>query len=265
MSIEKPVAIITGGGAGIGKACVLRFAKEGYRVVISDMSADDGQASSEQIRAGGGEVVFCQGNVANEADCRAFAQVALEAWRRIDVLVANAGARVYGSLLDATEDDWEKIIGVNLKGVAYSCKAVLPTMIQQKSGAIVIISSANAIVGRADMPLYDATKAAVLSLTRSLAVAHGKDNIRVNAICPGFTVTDFHIRRAAERGVSEQELRANAEGYGLLGRPAEPPQIASVVYFMASEDASHITGQYLMVDGGWSVRSGSVRLSQHWR
>lgn len=257
MPTEKPVAIVTGGGAGIGKACALRFAREGYRVVIADMSAEDGQATSEQIRAIGGTVIFCQGNVANETDCQAFAQVALDAWGRIDALVANAGARVYGSLLDATEDDWEKIIGVNLKGVAYSCKAVLPTMIQQKSGAVVIISSANALVGRADMTLYDATKAAVLSLTRSLAVAHGKDGVRVNAICPGFTITDFHIRRAAERGVSEQELRANAAGYGLLGRPAEPHQIASAVYFMASEDASHITGQYLLVDGGWSVRSGA--------
>lgn len=257
MPSDQPVAIITGGGAGIGKACALRFADQGYRVVISDMSADDGQATCEQIQASGGAVIFCQGNVANEADCRAFAQVALNEWERIDVLVANAGARVYGSLLDATEEDWEKILGVNLKGVAYPCKAVLPTMIQQKSGAIVIISSANAIVGRADMPLYDATKAAVLSLTRSLAVAPGKDGVRVNAICPGFTITDFHIRRAAERGVSEGELRANAEGYGLLGKPAEPHQIASAVYFMASEDASNITGQYLMVDGGMSVRSGA--------
>ncbi|MCS6859618.1 MAG: glucose 1-dehydrogenase [Abditibacteriales bacterium] len=257
MSAAKPVALITGSGAGIGKACALRFAKEGYRVVIADVSSNDGQATREQIRASGGEVLFCQGNVANETDCQAFARAALDAWGRIDVLVANAGARVYGSLLDATEDDWEKILGVNLKGVAYSCKAVLPTMMQQKSGAIVIISSANALVGRADMPLYDATKAAVLSLTRSLAVAHGKDGIRVNAICPGFTITDFHIRRAAEQGISEQELRARAAGYGLLGRPAEPHQIASAVYFMASEDASHITGQYLIVDGGWSVQSGA--------
>ena len=253
MPTERPVAIITGGGAGIGKACAIRFAKEGYRVVISDVSQENGEAC---LREMGGDNIYIGGNVANWVDCRAFAQVALNEWGRIDALVANAGARVSGSILDATEDDWEKIIGVNLKGVAYSCKAVLPTMVQQKSGAIVIISSANAIVGRADMPLYDATKAAVLSLTRSLAVAHGKDGVRVNAICPGFTVTDFHIRRAAERGISEQELRARAEGYALLGRPAEPHQIASAVYFMASEDASNITGQYLMVDGGLSVRSG---------
>ena len=172
------------------------------------------------------------------------------------MLVANAGARVRGSLLEATEQDWETIIGVNLKGVAYSCKAVLPTMIKQQSGAIVITSSANALVGRAGMPLYDATKAAVLSLTRSLAVAHGQDGIRVNAICPGYTMTDFHERAAKTRGVSPEQLREQNAGYGLLGKPAEPHQLASAIYFMASEDASNITGQTLMVDGGLSVTTG---------
>ena len=257
MSVENQVAIITGGGAGIGKACSLRFAQEGVKVIISDISKDDAQETCEMIQANGGQAVFCIGDVSKEPDCHAFAGMALDKWGRIDILVANAGARVSGSILDATEADWDKILGVNLKGVAYSCKAVLPTMMQQHSGAIVIISSANAEVGRSGMPLYDATKAAVLSLTRSLAVAHGKDAIRVNAICPGYTMTDFHERAAAKRGISPEELRARNTGYALLGKPAEPHQIASAVYFMASKDASNITGQYLMVDGGLSVCSGS--------
>ncbi|HCQ04507.1 MAG TPA: short-chain dehydrogenase, partial [Candidatus Latescibacteria bacterium] len=115
---------------------------------------------------------------------------------------------------------------------------------------------ANALVGRADMPLYDATKAAVLSLVRSLAVAHGKDGIRVNAVCPGFTVTDFHERRAQTDGVSPQQLRTQSQGYGLLGRPAEPHDIASAVHFLAGADAAMITGQTLMVDAGSSVTAG---------
>lgn len=256
MSSDAKVAIVTGGGAGIGKACVLRFAKEGMRVVIADLSEEDGQQTCELVRNSGGEVIFRQANVAREADCQAAAQAALNAWGRIDILVANAGARVRGGLLEATEQDWETIIGVNLKGVAYSCKAVLPAMIKQQSGAIVITSSANALVGRANMPLYDATKAAVLSLTRSLAVAHGQDGIRVNAICPGYTMTDFHERAAKTRGISPEQLREQNVGYGLLGKPAEPHQLASAIYFMASEDASNITGQTLMVDGGLSVTSG---------
>lgn len=161
-----------------------------------------------------------------------------------------------GSLLDASESDWDKILGVNLKGVGYSCTAVLPTMIQQQSGAIVIISSLNAAVGVAHMPIYDASKAGVLGLMRSLAVAYGKDGIRVNAIGPGATITDFHLRRAAARGMSADDLREKTRGYGLLGRAAEPEQIASAVYFMASDDASNVTAQFLLVDGGASLTGG---------
>lgn len=253
---SNKVCIVTGGGAGIGRACALRFAHEGMRVLIGDMAQSDGRQTCDAITSEGSEAHFCEGDVSDPAASRRWAEEALSRWGRIDVLVANAGARVYGSILDAPEEDWEKIISVNLKGVAYSCKAVLPDMITRGGGAIVIISSANALIGRADMPLYDATKAAVLSLTRSLAVAHGGDGIRVNAVCPGFTVTDFHERKAQQDGVSPQELRDKAQGYALLGRPAEPQDIASAVRFLAGEDAAMMTGQTLTVDGGFSVTAG---------
>ena len=257
MSSEGKVALVTGGGAGIGKACVLRFVKEGIRVVFGDMSAEDGEKTHARARDAGGDVLFCEGNVANESDCQAWAQVALDTWGYIDILVANAGARVSGSILDVTEDDWDTIINVNLKGVVYSCKAILPGMIKRKSGSIVIISSANASVGRGGMPLYDATKAGVSSLARSLAVAHGKEGIRVNAICPGATTTDYHERIAQKRGVSPEKLRESRQGYALLGQAGEPYQIAAAVNFLASDEASNITGQALMVDGGLSVTSGA--------
>ena len=247
------VAVITGGGAGIGKASSMRFAKEGAKVIVMDLDKSDGQSTAQLICESGGQAAFFHGSVASEADCQACAQMALDTYGRIDVLVANAGVRVFGDLLQATEEDWDLVLNVNLKGVAYSCKAVLPHMVEQQSGAIVIVSSANALVGRARMPLYDATKAAVLSLTRSLAAAYGQHGIRVNSICPGYTVTDYHERRAEKRGISPAELRERSSGYGLLGTPAEPRQLASAIYFMASEDASNVTGQYLMVDGGLSV------------
>lgn len=245
--------MITGGGAGIGQACALRFAKEGYRVLLSDLSAEDGQATCGRIVNEGGEAIFCQGDVSREEDCRAWSRCALEAWGRLDVLVANAGVQVAGSLMEATEADWERIIGVNLKGVAYSCKAVLPAMVEQHKGSIVMISSLNAALGTAHMPIYDASKAGVLALMRSLAIAHGKDGIRVNAIGPGATLTDFHKRRAAQRGMTVQDLRAKMTGYGLLGRAAEPEEIAAVVNFLSSDEASFITGQFLLVDGGISL------------
>jgi len=250
---EGRVAIVTGGGAGIGKACCLKLASEGTRVLIGDASEEDGQATADQIEAAGGEAHFVQGDVSDEAASLTWATEAVQRWGRIDILIANAGARVSGDLLDSTEADWDKIVGVNLKGVAYSCKAVLPHMIGQASGAIVIVSSVYALLGRTEMPLYDATKGALLSLTRSLAVTHGKDGIRINAVCPGFTLTDYHERVARERDVSPAELRAEHQGYALLGRPAEPAELAAPICFLAGDGASQITGQTIMVDGGLSA------------
>jgi NAD(P)-dependent dehydrogenase (short-subunit alcohol dehydrogenase family) len=161
--------------------------------------------------------------------------------------------RVFGTILESTEADWDKILGVNLKGVSFSCKAALPRMIDQKTGAIVLIGSTTALTGRTNMPLYDAAKFGVMSLTRSLAATYGKDGIRVNAVCPSFTLTDFHFRKAAAQGISPRELRERNKGYGLLGRSGEPEEIAAVVSFMAGKDASFVTGQYLIVDGGYSI------------
>ena len=253
MSVEHPVAVITGAGAGIGRACAVRFAQEGARVVVVDRTDADGRETVAILKSKGAEALFVHADVSAEDQCRHFAESTCDAFGRIDVLVANAGVRVFGTILESTEADWDKILGVNLKGVSFSCKAVLPKMIEQKSGAIVLIGSTTALTGRTNMPLYDAAKFGVLSLTRSLAATYGKDGIRVNAVCPSFTLTDFHFRKAAEQGVSPEELRKRNEGYGLLGRPGEPEEIAAVVSFMAGKDASFVTGQYLIVDGGYSI------------
>jgi 2-hydroxycyclohexanecarboxyl-CoA dehydrogenase len=258
MAKEQPVAIITGAGAGIGKASALRFAREGYRVVVVDWMENDGRATVDQISSTGAQAIFVHADISSEERCRGFAQAAVDAFGRIDVLVANAGIRVFGTLLEATEEDWDRILAVNLKGTAFSCKAVLPRMIEQRLGALVLISSTTALTGRTDMPLYDATKQGILSLTRSLAATCGRHGIRVNAVCPSRTLTDFHFRKAQAQGVSAEELRKRHEGYGLLGRPGEPEEIAAAIYFMASDEASFITGQYLIVDGGFSVGTKAV-------
>lgn len=251
------VAIITGAGSGIGRACALRFSSAGCAVVVSDLNEQGAQATHEQITRDGGESICHMTDIAREESCAALAKSALDRWGRIDILVANAGVQIGGSLLEATREEWETIMGVNSHGTAYSCKAVLPAMMAQGKGAIVITSSINAVTGSPGMPIYDMSKAAVLGLMRSLATDYGAQGIRVNAVCPGNTITDFHINRMAEQGVSEDQVREMTRGYALLQRAAEPAEIANAIYFLASEEASFVTGQALCVDGGYSIAGGS--------
>jgi len=253
MEKKQLVVVITGAGAGIGKACALRFAKQGARVAVVDRNPVDGMATVELLKSAGTEAIFCRADVSSESECKQFADSTLETYGRIDVLVANAGIRVFGTVLEASEADWDKMLAVNLKGVSFSCKAVLPSMIKQKSGAIVLIGSTTAMTGRTNMPIYDATKFGVLSLTRSLAATYGESGIRVNAVCPAKTITEFHVHNARSKGVTPLQLRNSFNDYGLLGRAAEPEEVAAAVYFMASQEASFITGQYLLVDGGVSI------------
>jgi 2-hydroxycyclohexanecarboxyl-CoA dehydrogenase len=251
VSSTPSVAIITGGAAGIGQACAIRFAREGMNLVVGDIADSGGAQTARSVSEVGREIVAAEGDVANESFCQHLAELAIRNWGRIDVLVANAANRNFSRLVDATESEWDEMLAVNLKGTAFCCKAVMPQMIKQKSGAIVLISSVHHEVGRSEMPIYDATKAGIVSMTKSLAIDHADDNIRVNAICPGLTITDFHIKKAHRQGRSIDELKKTK--VGPLQRPAEPAEIAAAVYFMASQEASFITGQALMVDGGLSV------------
>jgi len=215
----------------------------------------DGQLLEETIVDGASKDVLSPHvvDVAQEADCGRAADEVLARWGRIDVLVANAGVQIPGGVLDAGEADWERILGVNLKGVALSCRSVIPALRERRAGSIVVVSSVNALVGSAGMAVYDASKAGVLALMRSLAVELGADGIRVNAVCPGNTITDHHINRLAEQNVTLQQIREMTRGYGALGRAAEPSEIANAIYFLASDEASFITGHTLVVDGGFSI------------
>ena len=255
MNAAGPVCIVTGGGAGIGRACVELFAQHGYRVVAADVDAAAARSTAASARDRHGvETIGVGCDVADARACEAMAREALDRWGRIDVLVGNAGIQTPGRLLDATESDWEQLVAINLKGVVNSCRAVLPAMIERHDGRIVLVSSINALLAPAGMTLYDMTKAGVLGIMRSLAVDHGRDGIRVNAVCPGATMTDHHLRTAAARGMSEAELRSRTAGYALLGRVAEPSEIASAIHFLASDAASFVTGATLVVDGGYTVR-----------
>jgi len=253
MDEKQKVAIVTGAGSGIGKACAIRFAQAGWRVVLTDVNRQGLEAAARQISNSGGEALHFIHDVADEASGVAVAAQVLATWGRIDALVANAGVQIPGSLLNTSAADWDRILDVNLKGVAWCCKAVIPAMREQGSGSIVLISSINAIVGSAGMAVYDMSKAALLALARNLAVEYGTEGIRANAVSPGNTLTEFHLDKMTAKGITMEQIKEMTKGYGLLGRVAQPAEIANAVYFLASEQSSFITGHNLVVDGGYTI------------
>jgi NAD(P)-dependent dehydrogenase (short-subunit alcohol dehydrogenase family) len=173
--------------------------------------------------------------------------------------VTAAGVRLYGPITEATADSWHWILGVNLLSTAFCAKFAIPEMVRGGGGTIVNVSSTNAINGRSGMAQYDATKAALLALTRSIACDHGAQGIRANAVCPGFTITPFHVRRYAEaQGVTEEEASRflwDAPRDVPIGRPAEPIEIARSILFLASDESSYMTGATVMVDGGQGMHA----------
>lgn len=251
--------VITGAGAGIGRACARRFAAAGWAVVVVDADPARAAAAVREIGLAGGTAQAVHGDISDPASAAEAAQTALQFGDRIDALVANAGIQTGGRLLDMAAADWQRVLAVNLDGVAHACRAVLPAMIRRRSGSIVIISSVNVLQPVPGMAAYDASKAAVAGLGRQLAVEHGSDGVRVNVLCPGNTITDFHIDRLAAKGITVEQIRDLTRGYGLLGRAAEPDEIAACAQFLAGADASFVTGQVLVADGGFSLSAAAHR------
>jgi 2-hydroxycyclohexanecarboxyl-CoA dehydrogenase len=249
---HSTVAVVTGGACGIGRACVERFARSGSAVLFTDRSEADGLETARKFGEQGARVSFLAGDVSDPAHCRQAIDTAVAQFARVDMLVANAGVQLQGGLLESTSADWDRVMSVNLMGVVNICKAAIPVMLAQGAGSIVVVSSLNALRGFPGMAAYDASKAAVIAVARDIAVEYG-GCIRANAVCPGATLTDYHARRAAARGVSLEELRQSTSGYGLVGRAAEPMEIAAVVGFLAGPDASFVTGQVIVADGGYSA------------
>jgi 2-hydroxycyclohexanecarboxyl-CoA dehydrogenase len=249
------IALITGGGGGIGEATGRLFAEEGAAVALVDRdpAAVEVAAAGIATSVAGAAVLPFAADLAEEAEAHRVVEAVVARWRRLDCLVNAAGVRAYAALADAESAEWERILGVNVLASAYCAKAAIPHLRAAGRGAIVNVSSVYGLMGRRGMGQYDTTKAAVLGFTRALAVEEAPHGIRVNAVCPGGTITGYHVRRAAERGVSEAELRASRSEDNLLGRWAEPREVAYPILFLAGDESSFMTGATLMVDAGRSI------------
>ena len=253
--VEGKAALITGGGAGIGAATGELICAEGGMALLVDA---DARALASTMQAIAERVPRARVSTfaADVADANAAARAvehALQTFGRLDILVNNAAMRNYSAIADATPGEWQAMVGVNLVGTANYCKASLPALRRSARASIVNVSSCYALTGRKGMGLYDATKAGILAMTRTLAfeeVAHG---VRVNAVCPGSTLTDFHISKAKATGKDIEVLKSERQTTSLLGRWATPQEIAWPILWLASDEASFVTGATLAVDGGLSI------------
>ena len=253
--LQGKVALITGGGAGIGAATGRIFAAQGAAVVLVDLdpAALDKAAAGIRTDVPGARVECFAADVADAAKAVEAVAHCMRAFGQLDVLVNNAAMRNYASIGEATPEEWQAMLGVNLMGAANYCRAALPALRRSGHGSIVIVSSCYAVTGRKGMGLYDATKAGLLALTRTLAFEEAAHGIRANAVCPGSTLTDFHIERAKAKGKSVEQLRGERSDNSLIGRWAAPEEVANPILWLASDEASFITGATLMVDGGLSI------------
>jgi meso-butanediol dehydrogenase/(S,S)-butanediol dehydrogenase/diacetyl reductase len=244
-------AVVTGGGHGIGRASALRFAAEGARVAVVDLRGDHAEQVAEQCRAAGGD------GRAYAADVSDPDQVAVTVERiaadlgGIDVVHLNAGRLSAGSILEVALEEWQRIFAVNVTGMFLVARAVIPVMrANSGGGAIVTTGSISGMFGEPALAAYTASKAAVVNLTRQIAIDFARDGIRVNCVCPGWVDTGFNNPQFEHDGLSERDIEELIERTVPMGRQGLPEEMAAAVAFLASGDASYITGQTLLVDGG---------------
>ena len=246
------VAIITGGAGGIGAATGALFCEQGCRVVLVDSDADAMQAALSGIRTAvpGAQVLPVVADVGREETAAHAVAETMKAFGALDVLVNLAGIRAYEPLAEAKHETWDALIKVNLLSYAYFIRESLAPLRASGRGSIINVASTHAVNPRAGMGQYDVTKAGIVSLTKTLAFEEAKHGIRVNAVCPGATLTPFHLRRAKSAGQTREDLEQAAANMCLLGRWADAREVAWPILWLASDEASYVTGSVLMVDGG---------------
>jgi len=243
MNLNDRVAIVTGAGRGIGRAIALRLAEAGAAVVVSDVLREEAEAVAKEIKDAGGQSLAVLADVSSSPDVSSMVEETLKAYGRIDILVNNAGIARDQIVLRMSEEDWDKVIDVNLKGVFLCTKAVLRYMVKNRWGRIISLSSIAGQVGNPGQANYSSAKAGIIGFTRTVAREVGSHGVTVNAIAPGFIETEMTKQIKEEQ---RQEIKRRIP----LDRFGTPQDVADVVAFLASEEAGYITGQVLSVNGG---------------
>jgi NAD(P)-dependent dehydrogenase (short-subunit alcohol dehydrogenase family) len=248
-SLTGKRALISGGASGIGRATALLFAREGAAVAVVDLDETGGQAVAQMIVNDGGQAVFVRCDVSQAADCQRAVQQTVDKLGGLDILFNNAGIIRRATVIDTTEEEWDRVMAINVRSVFLLSKYVIPVMAQAGGGVIINTASGWGLVGGRRAVSYCASKGAVVNMTRAMALDHGEQNIRVNCICPGDTDTPMLRDEAQQLGASEEDFLAEAADRPLrrIGRPEE---IAQAALYLASDASSFVTGATLVVDGG---------------
>lgn len=251
--LEGKSAIVTGGGNGIGRAIALLFADQGAKVLVADIEDEAGSSVVDEINQKGGDAVFHHTDIANESSAESAIQSAVAAFGTVNILINNAAAFVFGKVEDVTTADWDRVLGVNVRGPANCVRAVLPVLRDNGGGSIVNLASVSSFIAQPEFIPYNASKGAVLQLTRCLALDLAVDNIRVNAVCPGTIhtrATETHINAL---GLNREQALIEFGEDSPMKRVGKPEEVAQGVLFLASDAASFITGEHLVIDGGASI------------
>jgi NAD(P)-dependent dehydrogenase (short-subunit alcohol dehydrogenase family) len=249
--MKDKVAIITGANSGIGLATARRFATEGARLVAADIK-DAGVEVHELVDAGG-QVLFVQADVSSASQVEMLVAETVAAYGRVDVLVNNAGIELPKKITDTTEPEWDRLMDVNLKGVFLCSRAVIPLMQREGGGAIVNIGSELGLVGGSEIAAYCASKGGVVQLTKAMAVDHASEGIRVNCVCPGPVDTPL-LEATIAGSLNPEQERLSILDKTLMSRMGSPDEIANVILFVASDEASYMTGSIVVVDGGCTAQ-----------
>jgi NAD(P)-dependent dehydrogenase (short-subunit alcohol dehydrogenase family) len=253
MRLKDKIAVITGVGAGIGEAIAIRFAEEGAQLVLADIQEAAGRATLDKVTAMGARAAFVQADISKEDSARRISEFAVASFGGIDILVNNAADFTQRSVERAEVADWEKVLGVNVIGTALVTRFAIPFM-KAKGGSIVNMASMSGLIAQAEFATYNASKGAVITMTKCLALDLAPFKIRVNSICPGCILTSASYREIARLGLTFEQWRDQVAPLHMLNRLGEPREVANAALFLASDEASFITATHLMVDGGYTGR-----------